>query len=184
YECRTPVVSAVGHEVDTTIVDLVADKRATTPSEAGEIVVPDTREVLNHLEKLEDKARSSVERMVEDYARRLESHERFLEHRPPVVDEYAQRLDEIEQQMHNSVERRVENKRSAVHEKASVLESLSPLKVLSRGYSVVEKDEKVVRSVDDVSPSDPLSIRVSDGRIDAEVEGTYEDDGGNDTETP
>jgi len=173
-DCETPVVSAVGHEVDTTLADLAADERAATPSEAGELVVPDTDELGARLDALEDSLRASAERAVEERRRALESHERFLR-RAPVVDEYTQRVDELADALERGAHDAVEDARTDVEEQARLLESVSPLRVLSRGYSFVETEDGVVESVDDVSEGDALTVRLKDGDVDARVEDVRRD---------
>lgn len=168
-DCETPVVSAVGHEVDTTLVDLAADERAATPSEAGELVVPDAAELKARLDSLEERLRSSVERSVEESRRALESHERFLR-RAPVIEEYTQRVDELADALERGVTDAVEDAHTEVEEQARLLESVSPLRVLSRGYSVVESQDGVVESVEEVSAGDALTVRLKDGSADARVE--------------
>jgi len=175
--CETPVVSAVGHEVDTTLADLAADERAATPSEAGELVVPDAAELEARIDTLEERLRSSAERAVEERRRALESHERFLR-RAPVIEEYTQRVDELADALGRGVTDLVEDARTEVEEQARLLESVSPLRVLSRGYSVVESDDGVVESVEDVSAGDALTVRLKDGRVDAKVEDTRKEGAG------
>ncbi|MDZ7689305.1 MAG: exodeoxyribonuclease VII large subunit [Halobacteriales archaeon] len=175
-DCETPVVSAVGHEVDTTLADLSADERAATPSEAGELVVPDSDELDARLDALEDSLRASAERTVEERRRALESHELFLR-RAPVVDEYTQRVDELADALERGVTESVEDARTDVEEQARLLESVSPLRVLSRGYSVVESEDGVVESVEDVSKGDGLVVRLKDGTVETTVERTRKRDG-------
>jgi len=177
--CETPVVSAVGHEVDTTLVDLAADERAATPSEAGELVVPDSAEIETRLDSLEERLRASAERAVEERRRALESHERFLK-RAPVVEEYTQRVDELSEALERGATDAVEDARTDVEEQARLLESVSPLRVLSRGYSVVESEQGVVESVEEVSKGDALTVRLKDGDVEARVENTRRD--GSETE--
>lgn len=172
--CETPVVSAVGHEVDTTLADLAADERAATPTEAAELVVPDSAELKARLDSLEERLRSSVERGVEQRRRALESHERFLR-RAPVIEEYTQRVDELDDALERGVTDAIEDARTEVEEQARLLESVSPLQVLSRGYSVVESEDGVVESIEEVSTGDPLTVRLKDGSIDAKVEDTRKD---------
>ncbi|MCX2818225.1 exodeoxyribonuclease VII large subunit [Haladaptatus sp. F3-133] len=168
-DCETPVVSAVGHEVDVTLADLSADERAATPSEAAELVVPDDDEIRQRLDGIERRIRGSVERAVESRRRTVESHEEFLR-RAPVVDEYAQRIDELDEALRTGVKETVEDARARVDEQTRLLESVSPLKVLSRGYSVVESEDGVVETVEDVSEGDSLVLRLADGDIETRVE--------------
>ena len=167
--CETPVVSAVGHEVDVTLTDLAADERAATPSEAAELVVPDEGEIHERLDSLERRIRDTVGRAVEDRRRAVESHERFLR-RAPVVEEYTQRVDELSEALEGGVHDAVEDGRNAVEEQARLLESVSPLRVLSRGYSVVESQDDVVETVEQVEVGDGLTVRLSDGDVEARVE--------------
>jgi exodeoxyribonuclease VII large subunit len=168
-ECETPVVSAVGHEVDTTLADLAADERAATPSEAGELVVPDEGEIRQRLDSLERRARDTVAKAIEERRRTVESHERFLR-RAPVVEEYAQRVDEYAEDIDRCVRDLLDDAHTDVEEQARLLESVSPLKVLSRGYSVVESDDGVVESVEQVEAGDTLTARLSDGDVESRVE--------------
>lgn len=172
--CNTPVVSAVGHEVDVTLADLAADERAATPSEAAELVVPDAGEISERIDGLERRLTAAAERAVEERRREVERHESFLR-RAPVVEEYAQRVDGFADGLERSVNDAVEDARTAVEEQARLLESVSPLRVLSRGYSVVESDETVVESVGDVTEGDTLIVRLSDGSVEARVEETRPD---------
>ena len=167
--CETPVVSAVGHEIDVTLADLAADERAATPSEAAELVVPDEGEIHERIDSLERRLRDTVERAVEERRRAVESHERFLR-RAPVVEEYVQRVDELDEALREGVREAVEDGRDAVEEQARLLDSVSPLRVLSRGYSVVEGDDGVVESVEDVAEDDPLVVRLADGDVETRVE--------------
>ena len=167
--CETPVVSAVGHEVDVTLTDLAADERAATPSEAAELVVPDEGEIHERLDSLERRIRDTVGRAVEERRRAVESHERFLR-RAPVVEEYTQRVDELSEALEGGVHDAVEDGRNAVEEQARLLESVSPLRVLSRGYSVVESQDDVVETVEQVEVGDGLTVRLSDGDVEARVE--------------
>jgi exodeoxyribonuclease VII large subunit len=173
-DCDTPVVSAVGHEVDVTLADLSADERAATPSEAAELVVPDDDEVRERLASLDRRLRGTVERAVEDRRRTLESHERFLR-RAPVVEEYAQRVDELDESLRRGVRDAVDDAHTAVDEQARLLESVSPLRVLSRGYSVVESEDGVVETVEEVSVGDPLAVRLADGDVETRVENVRPD---------
>lgn len=170
YDCETPVVSAVGHEVDTTIADLVADERAATPSEAAELVVPHKEEVLQRLGKYERDMRDVLERRVDMRTQRLDALQAVLGRRP-VIEDYLNQLDTFETSLMEGVRDTIEEKRRRVGECNGLLESLNPLNVLSRGYAVVKSRDEVVGSVDDVEIGDPLEVRLRDGRVDGRVEG-------------
>ncbi|MFB6282941.1 MAG: exodeoxyribonuclease VII large subunit [Halobacteria archaeon] len=172
HECDTPVVSAVGHEVDTTIADHVADHAAATPSEAAEIVVPDKEELHRQVDELEHRLEKQLDSKLSEKKQLLKQFERLLSRRPPVVNESIQELDESERRLDSAFEDLVDEKRRKVRELANRLDSLDPLDVLSRGYSVVEKDGQVVDSVEKLERGDEVEMRFSDGEADADVKDT------------
>ena len=154
-ECPVPVVSAVGHEVDVTIADLVADRRAATPSAAAEQVVLDGGDVRRQL-------RSCTQRL-ELGARRL------LEGRRRLLDDFAGALE-------SGLDRRLDARRTRLLRLADKLEALSPLAALKRGYAVAQDEEgRVLRQVDDFDRAERFRLRVVDGRVDCRVEGTKRD---------
>jgi exodeoxyribonuclease VII large subunit len=143
---RLPVVSAVGHEIDVTLADLAADQRALTPSEAGELVVPDSREVAMHLDRLGERLR------------------RISENR---LSEARVRLDQLAERARLAVRRNVDDRRHALARLTAALEALSPLGVLARGYSLTFRDDGVtlIRSASDVHPEDLIRTRLAEGEI-------------------
>jgi exodeoxyribonuclease VII large subunit len=148
---RLPVISAIGHEIDVTVADLVADRRALTPSEAGEIGVPDAREVAQQLDRLGDRIARSGRDQIEQVRLRLENlSERALRALRGSLDDRAHRVSRL----------------------AAGLEALSPLAVLARGYSLTFKDNhSLVRSPDDVRPGELIHTRLASGQITSRVEG-------------
>ncbi len=139
YECPVPVVSAVGHEVDVTIADLIADKRALTPSEAGEIVVPDRAEVLSDLEHLGSGLRSAL---AEQFASTGTVGRRAGRHRGPWRGRWNScmiangTIDELSDRLRRAIRRQVERARHRLEAIGGTIDALSPLKVFSRGYSL------------------------------------------------
>ncbi|GAA2075289.1 exodeoxyribonuclease VII large subunit [Actinomadura alba] len=173
--CRTPVVSAIGHEQDTPILDLVADVRASTPTDAAKRVVPDVREQLELVRQLRDRGRRCV-------GGRLEREQAWLSairSRPALADP----VREVERKAESVVALRDRSRRALdgaltraggelEHTRARLL-ALSPAATLKRGYAIVQRpDESVVRSADDVAENDTLAIRLSDGRVTVTVTGT------------
>jgi exodeoxyribonuclease VII large subunit len=150
---RLPVVSAIGHEVDITIADLVADQRALTPSEAGELCVPDAREVAQRLDRLSE---------------RLDRAGRGR------IDQARDLLDDLSGRARRALDRVLDDRRNHMARLAARLEALSPLGVLARGYSLTLKDDgkTVVRSADDVSAGDLIVTRLASGRVFSRVERT------------
>ena len=170
-----PTISAVGHEVDFTIADFVADVRAATPSHAGELVVPMYNEYRGRLEGLRGMLPAALLHRVEVARNRLDAIEQSyaLRHPEGRLSALRQRLDDLTARMLPAGERRIGIARHAIAACAGRLDSLSPLKVLERGYSLTTKpDRTLIRSIHDVKPGDAIRTRVGDGVIESKVEGT------------
>ena len=163
-----PVVSAVGHEVDFSIADMVADVRAATPSHAAELVVPD-RETLTQL--VADRRARMLGLMKRDLARRRQLLDRLKPRDPRrKVIEARQRCDELETRLENAATRYMDRKKHILENRAGRLNALSPLAVLGRGYALALKDGHAVRSVNELREGDTLEIRLHQGS--AETRGT------------
>jgi exodeoxyribonuclease VII large subunit len=217
---RVPVVSAVGHEVDTTLTDFIADVRAATPSHAAELVIPDMAaraEVVARLEralvramraritddvhvlarlraKIQDPRFAIAERqqLVDDLTMRLERRvERGLARRKAALDTLSRRLSSrhpravvararaelgpLAARLTAAAERRLQSARGSLGEAASRLHAMSPLSVLSRGYSIATRaDGRAVRRASEVSAGDDIAVRVHEGAIRARVLETKE----------
>jgi exodeoxyribonuclease VII large subunit len=169
-----PVVSAVGHEIDVTIADLVADHRALTPSEAAERVVPSCEELRDGLRRLELQLRTYVDRRLDSARDRLRDLTERRAFRLPLerIRDLERRLDDWGERLRRAVRQRLEKAQQRVQTQAARLETLSPLNVLSRGYSLTrtEAQQAVVRSPDQVRPGDRLVTIVQHGRIVSRVE--------------
>ena len=168
-----PIISAVGHEIDVTISDLVADKRAPTPSAGAEMAVPDKRELIRRIENLGQRLYRRLSHQWESLVYRLESIRRSRAFFEPhyKINEYMQTLDALIERAYNSLTRREEKTRLHLKSLAGKLEVLSPLKTLSRGYSIVRRrrDNRVVSSITLVRPGEDIVVRFSDGELDARV---------------
>ena len=149
---RLPVISAVGHEIDITIADLVADVRALTPSEAGEIAVPDLREVSQSLDRLGSRLAQAGKGRI-DLAR--------------------QKLERLKDRLSRGLERFFNDRRNRLGKLAAGLEAMSPLSVLARGYSLTLKADGAtrLRAATDVKPGDLIETILNEGRILSRVEG-------------
>ena len=147
--CPVPIVSAVGHEQDTPLCDLAADARASTPTAAARLVVPDAAELLAHLER----ARTGLARGARG-----------------VLESRRQRLVHTHERLRRAPALAVERKRAKLEHAAGRLRALSPRATLERGYAIVRTGEEIVRSATAVSPGDPLDVEVADGRFGARVE--------------
>lgn len=174
YTSRIPVVTGIGHETDLTIADLVADCRALTPSEAAERVVPDRNEVLAWLASLEDKLRRLLSSSLERARGRLDelaSRRCFREPMEP-IREAEQRVDDLADRLHRLMQQQLDRAGDRLQAHAGRLESLSPLNVLARGYSLTRRldDHLVVRSADQVEPGERILTRLQQGEIISRVE--------------
>ena len=173
FASRIPVVSAVGHEIDVTISDLVADHRALTPSHAVTDLTPDRDALLIGLADLNDRLRARLSRRVEQARQRLDAIADRRVFRSPLdrVRDLEKRLDDLGDRLGRSAGGPIERARTRVAAVAGRLESLSPLNVLSRGYSLTRTpDGGVVRDAATVRPGDPLVTRLARGEVVSRVE--------------
>lgn len=168
FRSKIPVISAVGHEPDVTISDFVADYRASTPSNAAELAVPDQDELrqgLDHLQTRLDKAMDLVLQCHRDQLDRVQASP-FLQSPLRVIQEKRLQLGLQQQRLVRGMEQRLQADRHEVGRLAASLEALSPFKVLSRGYSMTKKeDDTVVSTIQQVTAGEILRVRVSDGTI-------------------
>ncbi len=172
FSSEIPVISAVGHETDFTIADFVADKRAATPSEAAELVVPDRREIERNLHSLELRIRQNLFNVVEVHRQRLESIEKSVLFRKPTerINQYRQTVDELKRNIYAEITHQVELHRSSLQAYIGKLDALSPLAILKRGYSICSRlDGTVIRTIDNISVGDALKVLLTDGEAISEV---------------
>jgi len=169
YASKIPIISAVGHEIDVTISDLVADKRALTPTEAGELVVPRYDQVKDALEKIKTRLRQVLyNKILLTRSRLLRIKNSFSFKRPfDKILRLQQNLDEIVQRLVTVGKHTVELERERLIGFANRLDSVSPLKVLNRGYSITTKveDDKPIKSVEGLTVGKTLKTRFFHGGI-------------------
>lgn len=173
YASTIPVISAVGHEPDVTISDYVADARASTPSNAAEIAVPDVSDIRELLSNLEIREEQSINKQLMRLSSRLNDlkERRVLQNPLAYVDGKRADLDYMRDKLISSSDRIISSKRNEFVALAASLDAMSPLKVLSRGYSITAGGNgEMVRSINDVQPGEKLRICVSDGVIKCRVE--------------
>lgn len=173
-ECRVPIVSAVGHEQDTPLCDLAADVRASTPTAAGRLVVPELSVVVATL----DRARASLARTVRlTLARDGQSLAHMLERLRAAprlaLERESRRIEQARERLHRAPALAVERKRAALESVAGKLRVLSPLQTLERGYAIVRTESKVVRSSADVAPGVLVEVALAEGGFGARVEDTH-----------
>lgn len=169
--CRTPTVSAIGHEVDNPVLDFVADVRAYTPTDAGRRVVPEVAAERASLDQARDRIRRTITHRIQSERQQLES----VASRPSLAapgdrltserDNLATALDRLRSATSRSLTQQTTNLTAT----AAQLRALSPLSTLARGYAVVEHHNQVVANIGSISPSDSVSVRLHDGHFDATI---------------
>lgn len=176
YDSVIPVISAVGHETDTTLSDYASDVRAATPSQAAELAVPETAALIRRIGECEMRLQKAVKSRLYYERERVERLGGFFLKRPPQVllAERRQRLDMAAEALDHGMRRALLEKQHAFQVAAEKLEMLNPLHVIRRGYSVVEKDGAAVRSVKELAAGDGILVRLADGSFDAVVRGLRE----------
>ena len=171
YASRAPVVSAIGHETDVTIADLVADLRAPTPSAAAEMAVPDMSLLLGQVTEWQRDILATARRMWFEKRRDVDSLAQRLTSRGPQVGDKQQRLDELTQSLSKSLWVALNLSRERFLGLEQQLRALDPNSVLARGYAIVQRSDQgsLVKSVGQVEKDDELNVRVSDGSFNARV---------------
>ena len=179
YASEIPVISAVGHEPDVTISDFVADRRASTPSNAAEIAVPDRHEIEELLASVSARLNHAVSRDLQRRRQQLDSlrNRGVLRDASSFVDLRRMDLDRMSARLASAGQKLVFEKRRVLVRQAAALDAMSPLKVLSRGYVAANDGQGApVKSVRQLSRGDRIMLRFSDGRADCLVEQVEEED--------
>ena len=171
YECRIPVISAVGHETDFTICDFVSDLRAPTPSAAAELATPDLRELNLRVDYLRDRLDASLLRAVQNGRQSLIRLTERAELRNPrgLIEDRRQQLRDINERTLKAFSLVTERHRGRLGLLLGRLNALNPLSVLERGYSIVRKNGENVRLTQSLSKGDDLEIKLCDGTVKATV---------------
>ena len=171
YESELPIISAVGHETDFTISDFVSDLRAPTPSAAAELAVPNIMELTDKLDVYKKRLRDSLLRKLElmklQYEKCMSSRvfkepKRFIYDQYQIIDTYLKKLE-------NSIKLKQKEDKTRYIELVAKLDTLSPLKTLTRGYSIVQSDDKVIKSVKQIKKGDNVEIKFIDGEKSATI---------------
>ena len=171
YNSKLPIISAVGHETDFSISDFVADLRAPTPSAAAELAVPDIYEVKQKINTYQNRLRLTLIKKVEIMKLRYEkcmNSRVFKEPTRNINDNYL-RIDNYIKRLENTIKIKQKEEKTKYIELISKLDALSPLKTLTRGYSIVETDNKIIKSSKQLSTGDKIKLRFSDGQKNAEI---------------
>ena len=171
YQSKIPIISAVGHETDFSISDFVADLRAPTPSAAAELAVPDSYEVKQKINTYQNRLKMALTKKLEIMKLRYDkcmSSSVFKEPTRRIQENYI-KIDSYVKQLENLINKTKEKNKNKYIELVSKLDTLSPLKTLTRGYSIIEKDGKIVKSITDLQEDNEISIRLKDGEKQAKI---------------
>ena len=171
YESELPVISAVGHETDFSISDFVADLRAPTPSAAAELAVPNISDIKLNLQNYNLRYKNALKKKIELMKLRYEKCMMNKVFRDPLqnIHEKYINLDIINKSLYNSINNKIQTKKTKMIELITKLDGFSPLKTLTRGYSIIQKDKKILKSVKDVNIDDEIYIRLIDGNAKAKI---------------
>lgn len=172
YACKTPIISAVGHETDFTISDFVSDMRAPTPSAAAELAVPDIKSLIFQLNNFSVSIEKSLDFKISQCENSIKRYKDFFS-KSNVDLFYANIRDKMAQyneKLKDSITRIIENQTNTLSKNAEMLDNLSPLKILSRGYSVVKNEKSdIVTDSENINVGDNVEIILSNGAFKATV---------------
>lgn len=175
--CRVPTISAVGHEVDVTLCDYAADKRASTPTGAAELAVPDVRDLLSKLMNSEERLINQIQETVKNLHKNIENSK----NRPIFTDPSSMYREKITEVAHRkellirSIRSRLEEKTALARQATNQLTSLNPRSILNRGYSFTTDEQgKLITSIKEVVPASKMKTVLKDGTIVSTVEGKEE----------
>ena len=171
YNCETPIISGVGHETDFTVCDFVADVRASTPSAAAELAVPDRQELMTYYFKQKQYISAMLDRKIKTAQLRLENQQRRMSASSPKLkaEQLEKQLSAKSEKLTRFMNIYISDKENKLIAAKGKLDGLNPLNVLNRGYAIAEKDEKIITSSKQLKDGDDFTVILSDGKINAKV---------------
>lgn len=164
-----PIVTGIGHEIDITIADLVADLRAPTPTAAAEIVTPAQEELLLAMAATQTRMLQAIHRMVQQQKLRYQYQQKRLSSPRHMIAAYWQTLDHRDYQLRQLILHMLQNKRQTLQTFSGRLQAMSPLATLERGYAVVTRDQQLICSAQQLSTGNKINIRFKEGEVNCEV---------------
>lgn len=173
YNSKIPVISAVGHEIDFTICDFVADLRAPTPSAAAELATPNLADIVAKIDGFKSRSILAISSLIEEYKTRLEyiSSSKVFKSPISMLEIPKLRLSAAKKELISTFTRAVMTKRNDFSQKVAKINALNPLSILSRGYATVTSDEgKTIKSINDIEKNSKISIRFLDGSAQATID--------------
>ena len=172
FRCKVPIISAIGHEIDYTILDFVADQRAPTPSAAAELAVPDREEQKRIFGELQENIHKNIQKRFELCYNELEQYNFLLEQHAPrkILQQYSSQLEQMQQCIQLQEKTRMRDKKCALQHAAALAASLNPYQVLARGYALVTDEKGKLCTVAEVRPGQMIQVRGSSQQACCRVE--------------
>lgn len=171
YDCPIPTISAVGHEIDFTISDFVADHRAPTPTGAAEIAVPNLTDILNYIRQVKIRASEAIKNKIEINKLILNNllETKVLKDPLSIYEIKFQKLDTLIDRVISIIKYKIESEKNKFLNLINKLEVLSPLNALKRGYAIIKKNNKAVTNIKEIEKEDKINIDIKDGTIYASI---------------
>lgn len=171
FKSNTPIISAVGHEIDFTISDFVSDLRAPTPTAAAELSVPNTIDLINYIKQLEIRASKSMENIIDTKKSRLNSliNSYVLKNPKNMYEIKSQKLDNLVDKLNIYIKRNLNDKNNRFINILNKLDALNPINTIKRGYSITKNKDKVITSINSVVENDIITTDLVDGIITSKV---------------
>lgn len=171
FKSNTPIISAVGHEIDFTISDFVSDLRAPTPTAAAELSVPNTIDLINYIKQLEIRASKSMENIIDTKKSRLNSliNSYVLKNPKNMYEIKSQKLDNLVDKLNIYIKRNLNDKNNKFINILNKLDALNPINTIKRGYSITKSKDKVITSINSVDENDIITTDLVDGVITSKV---------------
>ncbi len=174
FKCEIPIISAIGHERDFSIADFVADKRAATPTEAGELAVPDINEINNLLESIRYKMIKSTSQKIKNYLLRLKAIEKSYAIRRPlsIFELKEQQLDHLYDKLIKEIRTKISKNQEKIKGFEKIIHATSYKKTLGRGYSITRKGKKIIKDSSELKKKDSIDIEFHKGKSSAIIKDT------------
>lgn len=171
YESNLPIISAVGHETDFTIADFVADLRAPTPSAAAELAVSDIFELKQKIDTYDNRYKVLLKRKIELMKLRYEKCMKSRAFTAPTqkINDYYITVDKNVKIMINNIQKKLNTSKANAREMITKLDTLSPLKTLTRGYCLAQANGKIIKSIKDINENDIIGLTFQDGSKQAKI---------------
>lgn len=167
YNSDIPIISAVGHEIDFSLADLAADVRAATPTQAAQLAVPDIALLEKEINNYNERLISAITRYINYRSEQVDNimMRKVWQNPKVLVEERQEKLFLVQNDLEKAIMNNIDKKYNQFSLLLSTLDALSPLKVMQRGYAILRKDEKLIRSIDEIDVGDNAIVQVADGKI-------------------